>query len=185
MSHSLLRSERLLLRRVARHAPATAAAPASRLMSAASGSSEPSAGSAPKLNKYSSVLTEQRSQGASQAMLHAAGLGKADLAKAQVGICSVWWEGNPCNMHLLDLSSKVKSGVSEAGLVGLRFNTIGVSDGISMGTRGMAYSLPSREIIADSIESVLTAQWYDGAVVIPGCDKNMPGVIMGVARVNR
>lgn len=117
-------------------------------------------------------------------MLHAAGLTRADMGKAQVGIASVWWEGNPCNMHLLRLSEHVKAGVSAAGLVGLRFNTIGVSDGISMGTTGMRYSLPSREVIADSVETVLGAQWYDAAVVIPGCDKNMPGVIMGAARVN-
>ena len=118
-------------------------------------------------------------------MLHACGLTRADMAKPQVGICSVWWEGNPCNMHLLDLSAKIKSSVEKAGLVGLRFNTIGVSDGISMGTRGMSYSLPSRELIADSVETVMRAQWYDAAVVVPGCDKNMPGVIMGVARVDR
>jgi dihydroxy-acid dehydratase len=164
-------------RALARLPCASAASAPARLASTGASSS--------KLNKFSSVLTEQRSQGASQAMLHAAGVGKGDLSKAQVGICSVWWEGNPCNMHLLDLSAQVKAGVNAAGLVGLRFNTIGVSDGISMGTSGMAYSLPSREIIADSVETVLQAQWYDGAVVIPGCDKNMPGVIMGVARVNR
>jgi dihydroxy-acid dehydratase len=118
-------------------------------------------------------------------MLHAAGLTRQDMAKPQVGICSVWWEGNPCNAHLLALSERVKEGVNAAGMIGLRFNTIGVSDGISMGTRGMTYSLPSRDLIADSVESVIAAQWYDGAVVIPGCDKNMPGVVMGVARVNR
>lgn len=148
-------------------------------------SSSSSSFEAAKLNKFSATLTEPRSQGASQAMLHAVGLNKADLQKPQIGIASVWWEGNPCNMHLLDLSEKVKEGVTAAGMVGLRFNTIGVSDGISMGTRGMAFSLPSREIIADSVETVIKAQWYDGAIVIPGCDKNMPGVIMGVARVNR
>lgn len=118
-------------------------------------------------------------------MLYAVGLSKPDLTKPQIGIGSVWWEGNPCNMHLLDLSLRVKEGINNNNMVGLRFNTIGVSDGISMGTKGMAYSLPSREIIADSVETVLKAQWYDGAVVIPGCDKNMPGVIMGIARVNR
>lgn len=118
-------------------------------------------------------------------MLYAAGLSRTDMGRPQIGIGSVWWEGNPCNSHLLGLSERVKAGVNAAGLVGLRFNTIGVSDGISMGTRGMSYSLPSREIIADSVETVLGAQWYDGAVVIPGCDKNMPGVIMGVARINR
>ena len=137
------------------------------------------------LNAYSSVLTTPRRQGASQAMLHACGLTRADMGKPQVGICSVWWEGNPCNMHLLDLSARVKVGVEAAGMVGLRFNTIGVSDGISMGTRGMAFSLPSREIIADSVETVMRAQWYDGAIVVPGCDKNMPGVMMGIARVDR
>lgn len=137
------------------------------------------------LNRTSAVITQPASQGASQAMLHAVGMTRADLSKAQVGVCSVWWEGNPCNMHLLGLSERVKAGVNDAGMVGLRFNTIGVSDGISMGTTGMRYSLPSREIIADSVETVLGAQWYDGAVVIPGCDKNMPGVIMGVARMNR
>jgi dihydroxy-acid dehydratase len=140
---------------------------------------------ATKLNKYSATITEPRSQGASQAMLHAVGLSSKDLTKPQVGICSVWWEGNPCNMHLMSLSEEVKRGVTDAGMVGLRFNTIGVSDGISMGTAGMRYSLPSRDIIADSVETVMKAQWYDGAVVIPGCDKNMPGVIMGVSRVNR
>jgi dihydroxy-acid dehydratase len=118
-------------------------------------------------------------------MLHACGLTRADMGKAQVGICSVWWEGNPCNMHLLDLSARIKAGVEAAGMVGLRFNTVGVSDGISMGTRGMAFSLPSREIIADSFETVMRAQWYDGAIVVPGCDKNMPGVLIGAARVDR
>lgn len=104
---------------------------------------------------------------------------------AQVGIASVWYEGNPCNSHLLGLSEKVKDAVNSAGLVGLRFNTIGVSDGISMGTEGMSYSLQSREIIADSIETVMSAQWYDANVSIPGCDKNMPGCLMAMARVNR
>ena len=136
------------------------------------------------LNRRSATITAPAAQGASQAMLHAAGLSSADLKKAQVGICSVWWEGNPCNMHLLALSEKVKAGVEAAGLVGLRFNTIGVSDGISMGTTGMRYSLPSRDVIADSVETVLGAQWYDGSILIPGCDKNMPGVIMGASRAN-
>jgi dihydroxy-acid dehydratase len=117
-------------------------------------------------------------------MLRGAGLSREDLSKAQVGIASVWWEGNPCNMHLLKLSEHVKAGVASAGLVGLRFNTIGVSDGISMGTSGMRYSLPSRDLIADSVETVLRAQWYDGAILIPGCDKNMPGVVMGAARAD-
>ena len=134
------------------------------------------------LNHRSSTITQNIAQGASQAMLHAAGLTKTDLGKAQIGIASVWWEGNPCNMHLLKLSEHVKAGVASAGLVGLRFNTIGVSDGISMGTEGMRYSLPSRDVIADSVETVLRAQWYDGSILIPGCDKNMPGVVMGAAR---
>ncbi len=118
-------------------------------------------------------------------MLYATGLTEADLAKPQVGIASVWFEGNPCNMHLLILAEKVKEGVSAAGLVGMRFNTIGVSDGISMGTDGMSYSLQSRDLIADSIETVTAAQWYDANISIPGCDKNMPGCIMAMARLNR
>ena len=136
------------------------------------------------LNRRSATITAPPSQGASQAMLHAAGLTEKDLEKAQVGIASVWWEGNPCNMHLLSLSEHVKSGVKAAGMVGLRFNTVGVSDGISMGTTGMRYSLPSREVISDSVETVLRAQWYDGTILIPGCDKNMPGVVMGAAKAN-
>lgn len=107
------------------------------------------------------------------------------MSKPQVGIASVWWTGNPCNMHLLDLSNVVKKGVADAGLAPMQFNTIGVSDGISMGTTGMRYSLQSREIIADSIETVMQGQWYDANISIPGCDKNMPGVMMGIARVNR
>jgi dihydroxy-acid dehydratase len=118
-------------------------------------------------------------------MLHAAGLQSEDLNKPQVGIASVWFEGNPCNMHLLNLAAKVKEGVSAAGLVGLRFNTIGVSDGIAMGTEGMSFSLQSRDLIADSIETVMKAQWYDANVSIPGCDKNMPGCIMAMGRLNR
>ena len=137
------------------------------------------------LNKYSSQITQPKSQGASQAMLYATGMSEADMNKAQVGIASVWYEGNPCNMHLLDLAAKVKEGVTAAGLVGMRFNTIGVSDGISMGTDGMSYSLQSREIIADSIETVMGAQWYDGLITIPGCDKNMPGCLMAMGRLNR
>ena len=137
------------------------------------------------LNKFSSRITQAKSQGASQAMLHGAGLTDADLDKAQVGIVSMWYEGNPCNMHLNELAAKVKEGVQAAGMVGLRFNTIGVSDGISMGTEGMSYSLQSREIISDSIETVMCAQWYDACISIPGCDKNMPGSIIGMVRVNR
>ncbi|MGV0005112.1 MAG: dihydroxy-acid dehydratase [Candidatus Porifericomitaceae bacterium WSBS_2022_MAG_OTU9] len=137
------------------------------------------------LNRYSRRITEAKSQGASQAMLAAVGIGPDKLASPQIGICSVWYEGNPCNMHLLDLAQHVRDGVQAAGLNGLRFNTIGVSDGISMGTDGMSYSLPSRDLIADSIETVVQAQWYDGVVALPGCDKNMPGAIMAMSRINR
>ena len=136
-------------------------------------------------NKYSSRITQPRSQGASQAMLYGPGLTPADLQKPQVGIASMWWEGNTCNMHLDKLAAHVKEGVQAAGLVGLRFNTIGVSDGISMGTEGMSYSLPSRDLIADSIETVVGAQWYDAVITIPGCDKNMPGSVMAMFRLNR
>jgi len=138
-----------------------------------------------KLNKFSSRITQPKSQGASQAMLYGTGLTREDMDKAQVGISSVWFEGNTCNMHLLDLSERVKEGVEAAGLVGLRFNTIGVSDGISMGTDGMSYSLQSRDIIADSIETVMSGQWYDANISIPGCDKNMPGCLIAMARLNR
>jgi dihydroxy-acid dehydratase len=138
-----------------------------------------------KLNRYSARITEPRSQGASQAMLYGTGLTEADMAKAEVGIASVWWEGNTCNMHLNDLAAKVKEGVVAAGLVGMRFNTIGVSDGISMGTEGMSYSLQSRDLIADSIETVMAAQWYDANISIPGCDKNMPGCMIAMGRLNR
>ena len=138
-----------------------------------------------QLNRYSSRVTQPRSQGASQAMLYGTGLSEADLDKPQVGIASMWYEGNSCNIHLNRLAREVKKGVTDAGLVGLRFNTIGVSDGISMGTEGMSYSLQSREIIADSIETVMCAQWYDANISIPGCDKNMPGCVMAMARVNR
>ncbi len=138
-----------------------------------------------QLNKYSSRITQPASQGASQAMLMATGLTVEDLNKAQIGICSVWYEGNPCNMHLGGLGDRVKQGVTKAGCVGMRFNTIGVSDGISMGTDGMSYSLQSRDLIADSIETVMGAQWYDGLVAIPGCDKNMPGCIIAMGRLNR
>ncbi|ADG69050.1 dihydroxy-acid dehydratase [Planctopirus limnophila DSM 3776] len=137
------------------------------------------------LNKYSSRITQPRSQGASQAMLYATGMSREDMDKAQVGISSVWYDGNPCNMHLNKLADKVKEGVVAAGLVGMRFNTIGVSDGISMGTNGMSFSLQSRDLIADSIETVMSAQWYDANISLPGCDKNMPGCIMAMARLNR
>jgi len=118
-------------------------------------------------------------------MLYATGMQPEDMNKAQVGIASVWYEGNSCNMHLLDLASEVKTGVTAAGLVGMRFNTIGVSDGISMGTDGMSYSLQSRDLIADSIETIMGAQWYDGLIALPGCDKNMPGCVMAMGRLNR
>ena len=137
------------------------------------------------LNRYSARITQPRSQGASQAMLYGTGMTSEDMQRAQVGIASVWYEGNTCNMHLLELSESVKAGVSESELVGMRFNTIGVSDGISMGTEGMSYSLQSRDLIADSIETVMGAQWYDALVTLPGCDKNMPGCVMAMARVNR
>lgn len=126
-----------------------------------------------KLNKYSSRVTEPKSQGGSQAILHGVGLSEADMSKPQIGISSVWYEGNTCNMHLLRLSEAVKRGVEEAGMVGFRFNTIGVSDAISMGTKGMCFSLQSRDLIADSIETVMSAQWYDANISIPGCDKNV------------
>jgi dihydroxy-acid dehydratase len=138
-----------------------------------------------KLNKYSDTITTPRSQGASQAMLYGTGLTAADLAKAQVGIASVWFEGNTCNMHLLRLAEAVKEGVNAVGLVGLRFNTVGVSDAISMGTSGMSYSLQSRDLIADSIETLMGGQWYDANISIPGCDKNMPGCLIAMARLNR
>lgn len=138
-----------------------------------------------KLNKYSETITGPKSQGASQAILYATGLNEEDMKKPQVGIASCWYEGNPCNMHLLDLGRRVKEGVKKAGLTGFQFNTIGVSDGISMGTTGMRYSLQSREIIADSIETVMQGQWYDANVSIPGCDKNMPGCLIAMGRFNR
>ncbi|MDE2889666.1 MAG: dihydroxy-acid dehydratase [Gemmatimonadota bacterium] len=137
------------------------------------------------LNKYSSRITQVKSQGASQAMLYGTGMTEADMDKAQVGISSMWYEGNTCNMHLLDLAAKVKQGVDAAGLLGMRFNTIGVSDGISMGTEGMSFSLQSRDLIADSIETVMGAQWYDANISLPGCDKNMPGCVMAMGRLNR
>ncbi|MCY3538398.1 MAG: dihydroxy-acid dehydratase [bacterium] len=137
------------------------------------------------INRISRRITQERSQGGSQAMLYATGVSSDDMAKAQVGIASMWYEGNSCNMHLNDLAARTKSGVTEAGLVGLRFNTIGVSDGMSMGTDGMSFSLQSRDLIADSIETVMSAQWYDANISIPGCDKNMPGAVMAMARLNR
>ena len=138
-----------------------------------------------ELNKYSKTLTQDITQPAAQAMLYGIGLTDEDLAKAQVGVCSMGYDGNTCNMHLNDLAKTVKQGVWENDLVGLIFNTIGVSDGMSNGTDGMRYSLVSRDIIADSIEAVCGAQYYDGLIAIPGCDKNMPGSIMAMGRLNR
>ena len=138
-----------------------------------------------QLNRYSARITQDKSQGASQAMLYGAGLTPDDMGKPQVGIASVWYEGNTCNMHLLDLAAAAKEGVDATGCLGLRFNTVGVSDGISMGTDGMSYSLQSRDLIADSIETVMAAQWYDANISIPGCDKNMPGCMMAIARLDR
>lgn len=138
-----------------------------------------------KLNRYSSHVTEPKSQGGSQAMFYGIGLTDEDIGKPQLGIASVWWEGNPCNMHLRDLADNVKKGCASSGLVGMRFNTVGVSDAISMGTEGMSYSLQSRDLIADSIETIVGGQWYDAVITIPGCDKNMPGCLMAMGRLNR
>ncbi len=137
------------------------------------------------LNRHSAVLTQDRSQVGSQSMLYAAGLTDEDMTKAQVGIVSTGWEGNPCNMHLNGLAYEIKRSVRDAGLVGLVFHTIGVSDGIAMGTSGMRYSLPSRDLIADSIEDVMGAQHYDACIAVVGCDKNMPGAVMAMGRVDR
>lgn len=138
-----------------------------------------------ELNKYSRRLTKDPTQPAAQAMLHAVGLSNEDFDKAQIGIVSTGWEGNPCNMHLNDLAKEIKKGIQAEDLIGLIFHTIGVSDGISMGTDGMRFSLPSREIIADSIETVCSAQYYDGLITVVGCDKNMPGAMMGMTRLDR
>lgn len=137
------------------------------------------------LNKYSRTLTQDETQPAAQAMLYGIGLTDEDMDKAQVGIVSTGWEGNTCNMHLNDLAKEVKKGVQDQDLIGLIFHTIGVSDGMSMGTTGMRYSLPSRDIIADSIETVASAQWYDAVVTVVGCDKNMPGAMIALGRLNR
>lgn len=141
--------------------------------------------SAKKLNKYSSIVTQHKSQGASQAMLYATGFTKEDMDRAQVGVGSVWWSGNPCNMHLMDFNNKVTDSVNKSGLKAMQFNSIGVSDGITNGTDGMRYSLQSREIIADSFETMTMAQMYDANIAIPLCDKNMPGVLMAMGRHNR
>ncbi len=138
-----------------------------------------------ELNKYSKVITQNPSQPAAQAMLHAIGLSRKDLKKPLIGIASTGYEGNPCNMHLNDLAMLVKKGTNSKNLVGLIFNTIGVSDGISMGTPGMRFSLPSRDIIADSIETVVQAMSYDGLITVVGCDKNMPGALIAMIRINK
>jgi dihydroxy-acid dehydratase len=137
------------------------------------------------LNRTSRTLTQEPAHAAAQAMLHATGLTREDMDKPQVGVASMWWDGNPCNMHLLELAAAVKEGVAGAGMIPMGFNTIGVSDAMAMGTEGMNYSLPSRDLIADSIETVMRAQWYDANVSLPGCDKNMPGALMAMGRVNR
>jgi dihydroxy-acid dehydratase len=137
------------------------------------------------LNKYSKTITQDESLPAAQAMLYALGLSEKDLRKAQVGIVSTGFQGNPCNMHLNGLAERIKEGIDKNGLLGLIFHTIGVSDGMSMGTEGMRYSLPSREVIADSIEAVASAQFYDGIVAVVGCDKNMPGAMIAMSRLNR
>ncbi len=138
-----------------------------------------------ELNKYSKTVTQDPTLPAAQAMLHAIGLTDEDLKKPLIGIASTGYEGNPCNMHLNDLAVYVKNGTKNAGLVGLIYNTIGVSDGIANGTPGMRYSLPSRDIIADSMETVVEAMSYDGLVTVVGCDKNMPGALMAMLRLNR
>jgi dihydroxy-acid dehydratase len=138
-----------------------------------------------KLNKYSATLTQDETQPASQAMLYGTGFTDADMKKAQVGIASTGYEGNTCNMHLNKLALHVKQGVVESGLVGLIFNTVGVSDGMSMGTHGMSYSLPSRDVIADSIETIAGAHYYDSLATVVGCDKNMPGALIAMGRLNR
>lgn len=138
-----------------------------------------------ELNKYSKTITQDETQPAAQAMLYGIGLTEEDLRKAQVGIVSMGYDGNTCNMHLNELAKIVKEGVWDNELVGLIFNTIGVSDGISNGTEGMRYSLVSRDIIADSIEAVCGAQYYDALIALPGCDKNMPGALMAMGRLNR
>lgn len=138
-----------------------------------------------ELNKYSKTLTQDVTQPAAQAMYYAIGFKEEDFLKAQVGIASMGWDGNPCNMHLNDLAASVQKSVQAENLIGLKFHTIGVSDGISMGTEGMRYSLVSRDVIADSIETNAGAQYYDGLICIPGCDKNMPGSIIAMGRLNR
>ncbi|TNF01195.1 MAG: dihydroxy-acid dehydratase, partial [Bacteroidetes bacterium] len=138
-----------------------------------------------ELNKYSKTITQDETQPAAQAMLYGVGLTEEDMSKAQVGIASTGYEGNTCNMHLNDMARDVKSAVQDQDLVGLIFNTIGVSDGISNGTDGMRFSLVSRDVIADSMETVMGAQWYDAMIALVGCDKNMPGSLIAMGRLNR
>src|SRR6187431_1256255 len=138
-----------------------------------------------ELNKYSKTITQDPTQPAAQAMLYGIGLTEDDLKKPQIGVCSMGYDGNTCNMHLNDLAKIVKQGVWDNDMVGLIFNTIGISDGISNGTDGMRYSLVSRDLIADSIESVMGGFYYDGLIAIPGCDKNMPGSLIAMGRLNR
>jgi len=137
------------------------------------------------LNKYSSQITQKKERGAAQAMLYSLGLTKNDLNKPQVGVVSMWYSGNPCNSKLNIYSDAISLSIKNQKMIPMQFNTISVSDGISMGTQGMRYSLPSRELIADSIETVVNAQHYDGVICIPGCDKNLPGSLMGISRLNR
>ena len=146
---------------------------------------QPQAVDANKPNRYSATLTAHARRGGAQAMLVPCGVDSEKLAQPQIGVASIWWEGNPCNMHLLDLSELVKTSLEQQDLVALRYNAVGVSDAISMGTGGMRYSLQSRDLIADSVETVAAAQFYDGVVTIAGCDKNMPGCVMGMGRLNR
>ncbi|MES2519364.1 MAG: dihydroxy-acid dehydratase [Bacteroidota bacterium] len=138
-----------------------------------------------QLNKFSRTLTQEVTNPAAKAMLYGIGLTTEDMQKAQIGIASTGYEGNTCNMHLNGLSVHVKKGIQDSGMVGLIFHTIGVSDGMTNGNNGMSYSLPSRDLIADSIENVVGAQWYDGVIAVVGCDKNMPGAMMAIARLNR
>ncbi|GBG31253.1 Dihydroxy-acid dehydratase, chloroplastic [Hondaea fermentalgiana] len=173
--------------RVARRS-AAALAPSGGVVARATGVRALSSGAdgeSKSLNKYSRVITEPKSQGASQAMLFATGMNESDMSKPQVGICAMSYEGNPCNMGLYELSEQVRDSVRAEDLVGFRFHTIGVSDGISMGTDGMRFSLQSRDLIADSIETVMGAQWYDACITLPGCDKNMPGALIAMGRLNR
>ena len=183
---------------IAASAMISAMTPASRMLalagfrslsstSRASASSSSRPGPGTNLNRHSRIITQPKDQGASQAMLYATeGItADEDLSRAMVGVASVWYEGNPCNAHLLGLGQRVKKSINEAGLTGYQFGTVGVSDGISMGTDAMSYSLPSRDLIADSVESAAGGHWLDGLAVIPGCDKNMPGVLMALGRLNR